>query len=246
MTIAIETRGVHHLALRSTDLARSRQFYVDTLGFPIALEGPNIFLFLAGQTAFAVRGPEAATPAGDAFNPFRVGLDHVALACADEAELGRVASALAAASVENTGVKLDPTLNRQYVAFKDPDRIAWEMYMAPDVNVQAVQAYFEGLRHRNVDAIPFAPDASFESPLTPRISGASAIRDFLRTALPVIRDVRVSQYMSHGDCVAARFDLDTTYGLIPGFDWFRVVDGLIVEARPYFDPQPLTVKAGAA
>ena len=42
-----------------------------------------------------------------------------------------MAGALASAGVENTGVKLDPLLNRRYVAFKDPDRIAWEVYMAP-------------------------------------------------------------------------------------------------------------------
>ena len=32
--------------------------------------------------------------------------------------------------MENTGVKLDETLGKRYVAFKDPDRIAWELYMA--------------------------------------------------------------------------------------------------------------------
>ena len=32
-------------------------------------------------------------------------------------------------NVENTGIKTDPTLNKQYVAFKDPDRISWEYYM---------------------------------------------------------------------------------------------------------------------
>jgi hypothetical protein len=41
-----------------------------------------------------------------------------------------VARALAEAGVENTGVKVDETLSKRYVAFKDPDRIAWEFYMA--------------------------------------------------------------------------------------------------------------------
>jgi len=53
----------------------------------------------------------------------------VALACTTEAELERVATALSQAGVENTGVKTDPTLNKKYVAFKDPDRIAWELYL---------------------------------------------------------------------------------------------------------------------
>ncbi|MDQ3685265.1 MAG: VOC family protein [Acidobacteriota bacterium] len=92
------------------------------------MEDP-IFIFLAGSTAIAIRSPEANSPQGDVFNPFRVGLDHVALACEDEGELQRVASALSEASVENTGVKTDEVLGKRYVAFKDPDRIAWELYM---------------------------------------------------------------------------------------------------------------------
>jgi uncharacterized glyoxalase superfamily protein PhnB len=47
----------------------------------------------------------------------------------EEAELQRVAAALTTAGVQNTGVKLDTTLNKKYVAFKDPDGIAWELYM---------------------------------------------------------------------------------------------------------------------
>jgi hypothetical protein len=73
-----------------------------TLGFPVLLDSPDLFLFAAGGTAFGVRGPAADTPAGDRFNPSRVGLDHVALGCTDEGELKRVADALREAGVENT------------------------------------------------------------------------------------------------------------------------------------------------
>ena len=38
-------------------------------------------------------------------------------------------AALQAAGVENTGVKVDTVAPKKYVAFKDPDRIAWEFYM---------------------------------------------------------------------------------------------------------------------
>jgi catechol 2,3-dioxygenase-like lactoylglutathione lyase family enzyme len=129
MSIDIKTPGIHHVALRSTDLARSKQFYAQLLGFPVILELENVFIFLAGSTPIAVRGPEAATPQGDFFSPFRVGLDHLALACTDDAELGRVAAALTAAGIQNTGAKLDTTLNKRYVAFKDPDGISLELYM---------------------------------------------------------------------------------------------------------------------
>jgi catechol 2,3-dioxygenase-like lactoylglutathione lyase family enzyme len=129
MAIEFKTSGVHHIALRSTNIERSKRFYIETLGFQAILEAANLFIFLAGNTAIAVRGPEAATPQDDIFNPFRVGMDHVALACPTEDELERVAAALSRAQVENTGVKLDETLGKRYVAFKDPDRIAWEFYM---------------------------------------------------------------------------------------------------------------------
>lgn len=129
MSIQIKTPQVHHLALRVSNFERARHFYIDVLGFNIAMEQPNLFIFFAGSTAIAVRGPEKETPAGDVFNPFRIGLDHLALACEDLDELQRVVNELEKAGIENTGVKTDETLNKKYVAFKDPDRISWEYYM---------------------------------------------------------------------------------------------------------------------
>ncbi|HEX3233451.1 MAG TPA: VOC family protein [Gemmatimonadales bacterium] len=128
MSIKPQTPGIHHVGLRVRDFARAKQFYTETLGFPVLLDFPEVFLFAAGGTAVGVRGPAANTPPGDRFNPFRVGLDHVALGCADELELKRVAGALTAAGVENTGIKLDEALGKRYVGFKDPDGIAWEFY----------------------------------------------------------------------------------------------------------------------
>ena len=128
--IGVRTAGVHHVAIRCTDLSRARLFYVERLGFPVLLETAELLIFAAGQTAFAVRAPGATTNADDTFDPFRVGLDHIALACDDAVELRRVADALAVAGIESTGVKIDPTLGKEYVAFSDPDGIKWELYMA--------------------------------------------------------------------------------------------------------------------
>lgn len=128
--IGIRTPGVHHVSLRVTDLTRAKVFYIERLGFPLLAETPDLLLFAAGATAIGVRGPTADTDPADAFTPFRVGLDHVALSCEDEEELHRVAAALTAAGVENTGVKRDEMLLRDYLAFRDPDGIKWELYMA--------------------------------------------------------------------------------------------------------------------
>jgi glyoxylase I family protein len=130
MAIQMKTSGVHHVALRVSNLNRSKKFYCDTLGFQHLMDADNLCIFLAGGTAFALRGPTGEMPKGDKFNPFRVGVDHIALACSDASELKRVAAALATAGIENTGAKRDETLGKDYVAFKDPDRIAWEFYMA--------------------------------------------------------------------------------------------------------------------
>jgi glyoxylase I family protein len=130
MSINIKTPGIHHITLRVSDYQRSRKFYTEVLGFKIALEQPNLFIFFAGSTAIGVRGPEKATPESDVFNPFRTGLDHLALACEEIEELKHVASELERAGIDNTGIKTDEALNKKYVAFKDPDRISWEYYMA--------------------------------------------------------------------------------------------------------------------
>ena len=130
MPVNMTTSGVHHIALRVSDLERAKKFYCDTLGFQHLMDADNLCLFLAGGTAFGLRGPDDQTPREDKFNPHRRGVDHIALACTDEQELKRVAEALADAGIENTGAKLDETLGKNYVAFKDPDRIAWEFYMA--------------------------------------------------------------------------------------------------------------------
>jgi catechol 2,3-dioxygenase-like lactoylglutathione lyase family enzyme len=92
---------------------------------------PSFFFFMAIQpkTKGGFKQAQPTYPGGSTFTPFNVGLDHIAIACEDEAELHRVADALQAAGVENTGVKQDTVGPMKYVAFKDPDRIAWEFYM---------------------------------------------------------------------------------------------------------------------
>ncbi len=128
MPINIKTPGVHHVALRVKDLARSKDFYINKLGFKVVLDQPQLLIFFAGNTAIGLKGPEGKVAADDQFNPFRVGLDHIALGCDNRDELERVAKALNDHSIENTGIKLDKTLQKDYVSFKDPDRISWEFY----------------------------------------------------------------------------------------------------------------------
>lgn len=129
MAIQINTPGIHHIALRSTNLDRTKDFYQKLLGFPLVLDTPDLVGFMMGSVFVGFKPAAPKNNDGNVFTPFNVGLDHIAMACENEEELKRVAKALAEARVENTGVKTDPTLNKNYVAFKDPDRVQWEFYM---------------------------------------------------------------------------------------------------------------------
>ena len=127
--IALRCSGVRHIALRSADLARARGFYVEALGLPLLMESSEQFVVLAGETSVAVHGPAPPSGARDS-HPEGTGLDHPALACDSEAELARIAGALAAHGVVSSGVRTDALFERQFVSFCDPDGIRWEVCVA--------------------------------------------------------------------------------------------------------------------
>ena len=127
--INAETPGVHHIALRTMDRDRTKAFYGNLLGFRLILENEELLIYAMGRTFVAFKQAAPRDPRYQKFSPFEVGLDHIALGIESEEELRRITLRLESADVENTGVKLDETLQKLYVAFKDPDRIQWEFYM---------------------------------------------------------------------------------------------------------------------
>ncbi len=122
---------VGHLALRVSDLARAKRFYVDTLGFGLVQETPEVVFMEVNGVVIALLGPAEQTSAADRFDPFRVGLDHLALAIADAEELEGLREQLDAAGVPNHGIEPDPATGATYISFYDPDGIAWELYAMP-------------------------------------------------------------------------------------------------------------------
>jgi len=129
MSITPKTPGIHHIALRCSDMNTTKNFYQNILGLPLPLDTPDLMDFVAGSVFIVFKKASPFHAEDTKFTPFNIGLDHIAIACENEEELNRVAKGLADAGVENTGVKLDETLQKLYVAFKDPDRIQWEFYM---------------------------------------------------------------------------------------------------------------------
>jgi catechol 2,3-dioxygenase-like lactoylglutathione lyase family enzyme len=129
MAITPKTKGIHHIGLRCSNFAITKYFYANILGLPLALETEELLAFVAGSVIIAFKKASPVHAEDNVFTPYNIGLDHIAIACETEEELNRVAKGLEEAHVENTKVKMDPTLQKLYVAFKDPDRIQWEFYM---------------------------------------------------------------------------------------------------------------------
>lgn len=60
MTVNIS--GLDHIALRVTNIARSKAFYTATLGFQVAVEIPTLLLVTGYGIQLGMRGDEAQTP----------------------------------------------------------------------------------------------------------------------------------------------------------------------------------------
>ncbi len=129
MAIHPKTPGIHHICLRILDIDITKNFYQNILGLSLVLDSPDLMIFQAGIVFVAFRKANLKPESEAIFNPFGIGLDHLAIACETEEELNRFAKGLLDSGIENTGVKFDEILQKKYVAFKDPDRIQWEFYM---------------------------------------------------------------------------------------------------------------------
>ena len=126
--MALEISGFSHVAIRVSDLKRAKRFYVELLGFPVALELEDKTLVKVGSGILAICGDAVETKPGDRFDPHRVGLDHVSFAVDSVEHLERMKRDLDAAGVPNDGVNYEPKLNATALVFYDPDGIALELY----------------------------------------------------------------------------------------------------------------------
>jgi catechol-2,3-dioxygenase len=128
-----EFPGVTHVALTVTDLGRSRPWYQSLIGSPPVIDedtGPfhHVVWLLGGQTLVGIH----EFPDLDDSNPFterRTGLDHLAFACANRAELEQWESRLNELGIDNGGIVDAPYGSG--LSFRDPDNIALEFFAPP-------------------------------------------------------------------------------------------------------------------
>lgn len=124
--LEMRTSGLNHIILTVSDIARSRSFYADLLGFE-ASDIADGFYFLSGGVAFFFFQSNQPI-SGDRFNEFRIGLDHLAFTAPNEAALQNLADRLRKSGVVTNGVEVYHTGNK-YVAFRDPDNIQLEYWL---------------------------------------------------------------------------------------------------------------------
>ena len=135
----IDSSGFHHVRLTVTDIARSKKFYDEVFGWPVAIdasdsvnepgvtESPEKFyggvVYQTPQgTLFGLR------PVGDCeFDSTRTGLDHIGFAVADRAALEAAQSALREAGVTHGDVVDLTDAGIAILSFQDPDDINVEL-----------------------------------------------------------------------------------------------------------------------
>ncbi len=134
----VSTTSFAHVRLTVNDIARSRAFYEEVFGLPIAVEMPpdadeatrQQFAFLFGgviyQLGDSLLGLRPVSD--DEFDENRTGLDHLAFAVADRSELESTVSLLDARGTAHGGIK---DIGSGYILeFRDPDNIALELFAA--------------------------------------------------------------------------------------------------------------------
>lgn len=131
----IPTTAYAHLRLTVTDIARSRAFYDDVFGLPVAFELPadadaetrEQLSFLYGGVIYRLGDSLLGLRpvGGDAFVEDRTGLDHVSFAVDSRSDLITAATMLDERGIAHGGVK---DIGAGYILeFRDPDNIALEL-----------------------------------------------------------------------------------------------------------------------
>jgi glyoxylase I family protein len=135
----IPAGDIHHLRLTVTDLQRSREFYTGLLGFQVAVESPPpddpaaeaVFGILFGGIVMIrgnlIVGLRPMAPAGDRFDPDRVGLDHLSFGVPSREDLEQAVRLFDEHGVTHGAITRLGSFGIDVLPFEDPDGIQLEL-----------------------------------------------------------------------------------------------------------------------
>jgi glyoxylase I family protein len=119
--------GFSHLALSVSDLERSKQWYSDLLGWQIAMEMPDLVIYMHPSGALlGLRHHEGMS--SDQYTHLNCGMDHVGFAVASREELEKWRAHLDEKGVKNSGIEESDV--GIHLNFRDPDNIPLELFVS--------------------------------------------------------------------------------------------------------------------
>lgn len=134
--MAIQTSAYAHVRLTVTDIHRSRKFYEDVFGLPVAFEVADDaddatreqLAFLYGGVIYQLGNSLLGLRpvADDEFSEDRVGLDHVAFQVDSHRDLEGAVAHLDELGISHQGIK--DIGAGCILEFRDPDNVALELF----------------------------------------------------------------------------------------------------------------------
>jgi catechol 2,3-dioxygenase-like lactoylglutathione lyase family enzyme len=136
----VDISGCHHLRLTVTDIARSRAFYTEVLGFQVIAESPGDpsdpavradqnqlyggIVMLAGNLVLGLR---PVAPPDDRFGSERVGLDHLSFNVPSRTAMEDAAKAFEDRGITHGEIIELPAFGIAILSVDDPDGIHLEL-----------------------------------------------------------------------------------------------------------------------
>jgi glyoxylase I family protein len=136
----VDISGCHHIRLTVTDIARSREFYTEVLGFSVLVQSPGdpqdpavradpgqLYCGAVLGSGSLVLGLRPVAAPDDRFDSERVGLDHLSFFVASRAILENVRQALDDRGVVHGEIKELAGFGIAVMSIDDPDGIHLEL-----------------------------------------------------------------------------------------------------------------------
>jgi catechol 2,3-dioxygenase-like lactoylglutathione lyase family enzyme len=136
----VQISGCHHMRLTVTDIARSKAFYTEVLGFRVLAESPGdpsdpavrqdperLYGGVVMAAGSAVLGLRPVADPADVFESERVGLDHLSFAVESRAALEAARANFAERGLTHGEIKELAGFGVAILSVNDPDGIHLEL-----------------------------------------------------------------------------------------------------------------------